>query len=106
MYFRSKRRICCPVDEPRTEYADPVLEELAFPLADLGRMDLVLAGQFTQRFGALGSHKRHFEPEFGATALLFGYEIDLHMLFMISQVSLSMLSMWSSFWGSLQPLSA
>ena len=80
----------------RTENAGPVLEELTFPLADLGGMDLVLAGQFTQRFGALGSLKGHFELEFGATSLSFGHEIDLHMLFMVPLVSLSM---WSSSWG-------
>jgi hypothetical protein len=56
----------------RTEYAGPVLEELASSLADLGRMDLVLAGQFTRRFAALGSLKRYFELEFGATPLPYG----------------------------------
>ncbi len=42
-------------------------------------MDSVLAGQFAQCFGALGSLQGHLELEFGATSLSLRHEIDLHM---------------------------
>jgi len=46
--------------------------------------------------GTFGRLKGDFELELRTTSFSFRHEIDLHMLFMIPQVSLSM---WSSFWG-------